>query len=86
MLTDFTTDFKLYYSLYVNIVYICIIIVFSLGNDLSIKYFLSFKSMEPNSNSYLFQFLSVHYSLTNFFLFNLLRQSKISCCFYASSK
>ena len=35
-----TTDFKLYYSLYVNNVYICIIIVLSLGNSLSIKKFL----------------------------------------------
>ena len=35
-----TTDFKLYYSLYVNNVYNCIIIVSSLGNFLPIIFFL----------------------------------------------
>ena len=37
------TDFKLYCSMYVNNVYICLIIALPLENFLSIKFFLSFK-------------------------------------------
>ena len=38
-----TTDFKMYYSLYVKNVYICVIIALSLKNFLSIKFFHSKK-------------------------------------------
>ena len=50
-----TTDFKLYNFLCVNDVYNCIIVVLSLGNFLSIRFFLSFiyKIKEHIKNIYL---------------------------------